>query len=151
MNKLFLGLLILLSFQLSTIANATQENDKTVNPELKKNLTNKVLTAEEIEFGAKKSGYLYLYCISSTAEKLKSMYSDSSESLVLSTINDSCHYPEDLYGIYNIVLAHQSMNKKVSEQDALVYLEKTYKAKGREESNKEQRLKIFKALKLVND
>jgi hypothetical protein len=151
MNKLLLSLLILCSFQLSTMANAAEENDKTVNAELKKTLTNKVLTAKEIESRAEKSGYLYLYCISNTAEKLKSMYPDSSESLVLSTINDSCQYPEDLYSIYNIVLAHQNMNKKVSEQDALSYLEKAYKAKGRDETNKEQRLKLFKALEITTE
>lgn len=139
----------LFAFQIPSITNASETNNNSVNTEVIEGLTDNTLSLQDIEFGALKSQFLYFTCITETAERLKSMYPDSSQIEILSTINDSCTYSEDLFSIYNIVLAHQAMKKEVSEKDALNYLEKAYKEKGREKANNKQRLKIFKTLNLI--
>lgn len=148
MKKLFLFSLLSLCLTQMTIASTSSENNQ-LEPQLKAKLSDKVFTETEIMQGADNTQVLYFYCIQDTAEKLTTMYPDVDQKTLIDTVNTSCIYPEDRFNLYSILLASSSMKKPISEKQAATFLEKDYAKDGRDQTNAEQRAKIYKGLGLL--
>ncbi|EPF70437.1 hypothetical protein [Acinetobacter rudis] len=138
------------SFSLMIIQSAWADNNHQLEARVKEKLGTKVLTEKEVYAGADQTNLLYAHCIGETAAKLKTMYPDIKQQIVIQTVNEACEYPEDRYGIYSILLASTiAMKKPLSERQAAVYLEKEYEKIGRDQANAEQREAIYKKLGIM--
>lgn len=122
-----------------------------MSQDLKTKLSDKILTEVEILQGADKTQLLYQYCIQDTVSKLKAMYPNVDQQTMISTINDSCIYPEDNFSLYNILLASLSIKKPMSEKQASTFIETSYKKSGRDQINAKQRNIIYKNLGLLEE
>lgn len=134
----------------SILQNTWADINHQLEPEVKANLSTKVLTEEEVYEGADQTGLAYIYCIAETASKLKSMYPEYDQDTIVKTVNEVCIYAEDRYSIYNILLASTiAMKKPLSEKQAAAYLEKNYAEMGREKAQAEQRKDIYQKVGLI--
>lgn len=128
--------------------SALPENNQ-ISPSLKIQLSDIILTEREIMKGADQTQELYQYCIQDTVSKLKLMYPDADQAMVIDTVNDACVYSEDRFNLYNILLASSSMKKPISEKEAAIFIEQNYLKDGRNKTNANQREKIYKSLGLL--
>ncbi|EPR85124.1 hypothetical protein L289_0581 [Acinetobacter gerneri DSM 14967 = CIP 107464 = MTCC 9824] len=69
--------------------------------------------------------------------------------MLINITNATCENPEDLFNVYNILLASSSMNKPMSEKQASVFIENAYKKNGREKTNEAVRAKVLKDLRII--
>lgn len=146
-TKVIFSSLLCLMMAQNLFAELPKLNELT--PQAKAKISDKVLSKDEIMQGAERTQNLYIFCLSQTAEKLKMMYPDAKKEIIYDTLSTACEYPEDIFSIYNILLAASSMNKPMSEKQASVFLEDSYKKQGREKSNGELRNEILKSLKII--
>ncbi|ENU31815.1 hypothetical protein F991_00300 [Acinetobacter sp. CIP-A165] len=112
-------------------------------------LSDTILSEQEILNGADNSQILYASCLIDTAQKLKNMYPDVAQDILVKTLIEACAYPEDLFSVYNILLASIKMKKPMSERQAYQYIEKAYKEKGRDQTNADFRNVLLKNLKII--
>jgi len=145
--KLLLITGIILSLN-SLAWSALPENNQ-ISPDLKTQLSDKILTESEIMKGADQTQGLYQYCIQDTVSKLKFMYPNADQAMVIDIVNGACIYPEDRFNLYSILLASASMKKPISEKEAAVFIEQNYLKDGRNKANATQREKIYKNLGLL--
>jgi hypothetical protein len=144
-------LLIIISITLSLNSlawSALPENNQ-ISPVLKTKLSDKILTESEIMKGADESQILYKHCIIDTVSKLKLMYPDTDQAMIIDIVNSVCMYPEDLFNLYSILLASASMKKAMSEKEAAVFIEQSYLKDGRNKANATQRDQIYTNLGLL--
>ena len=120
-----------------------------ITPQAKAELSDKVLTKDEVMQGADKTQNLYFSCLTETAQNLKNEFPNMDSEILASTLTATCEYPEDLFSIYNILISASSKNMTMSEKQAGVYLEQAYKNKGREEANKVIRGRIYNFLQIL--
>lgn len=146
-NKFLIAFVALLG--ISSITFAEQLPDPVIQ-KVKADLSDKILTKEEINKGTENTQLLYFSCLIDTAKKLKMMYPDSTKQTITNTVNHACEYSEDKYNTYSVLLAASTMNKPMSEKQAFVFIEKNYNEKGRAAANADQRTKILKYLKIVD-
>lgn len=137
-------------FSISTLPNAWADANHELGANVKADLANNILTEKEVYEGADLSSLLYEHCIGETTAKLKTMYPNIDQKQLIRTLNESCEYSEDRYGIYNILLASMIVMKKpLSEQQAAMILEKEYLKIGRDKANAKQRKDIYKRLGII--
>jgi len=147
-TKICLSSLLCLCFTQNLMAAELSKNHQ-LAPKLKAQLSDKVLTDIEIMQGADQTHSLYGYCIQETTAKLKAMYPEADQQTVVSTIDQSCIYPEDRFNIYSILIAASGMKKPMSEKQAAVFLENDYEKTGRDQVNHKQRTHIYKTLGIL--
>ena len=117
-----------------------------ITPQAKARLTDKILSHEEINQGADETQNTYIDCLSQTTENLKAHFPHATQEALIGIIGSNCSSPEDLFNIYNILLASSKSDQPMSEIQAAGYLDNSYKTVGRENSNSAIRLKILKLL-----
>lgn len=139
----------LFSFCFIQIASAELPINEKFDPTAKAELTDKILTENEIYQGADASQRTYYFCITDTAMKMKYMYPETAQDDLIKIVNSSCEYSEDRFKLYSILLAASSMKKPMSEKQAAVFIENNYKQQGRTQNNHEQRIKIYQGLGLM--
>lgn len=146
-NKLFL--ITGLTLSITSFAWSKPLENNQITPVLKAKLSDKILTEAEIMQGVDRSQMLYQYCIQDTASKLKRMYPEVDQSIVIESVNYACEFPEDYFNIYSVLLASSSMKKPMSEKAASVFIEVNYTKAGRNQANAAQREHIYKNLGLL--
>ena len=142
-------LIIGITLGLNSLAWSALPENNQISPDLKNKLSDKILTESEIMKGADQTQELYQFCIQDTVSKLKLMYPNADQVMVINTVNDVCIYPEDHFNLYSILLASASMKKPMSEKEAAVFIEQNYLKEGRDKNNATQREEIYKKLGLL--
>lgn len=135
-------------FTLSQTASAGLPLTNHITAQAKAELTDKVLSKDEIMQGADRTERLYFSCLTETAQTLNTSFENMDKEILADTVTATCEYPEDLFSIYNILISAAAQNNLMSEKQASVYLEKAYKSQGREKANQTIRIKIYHFLQI---
>lgn len=145
---LFLSVLLLCTTQSSF--SALQDVSE-ITPLAKAQLTDKILSPDEINHGANETQKTYIACLSQTNETVQEHFPNANQDILIGILASNCSSPEDLFNIYNILLASYNEKTPMSESQAASYLENSYKTYGREISNSTIRLKILKLLNIIQN
>ncbi|ENV32329.1 hypothetical protein [Acinetobacter gerneri] len=146
-TKVIFSSLLCLMMAQNLFAELPQRNN--LSPQLKASLSDKILSKDEIMQGADRSQNIYFTCLSETSESIKKQFPNANKDMLINITNATCENPEDLFNVYNILLASSSMNKPMSEKQASVFIENAYKKNGREKTNEAVRAKVLKDLRII--
>ena len=133
-----------------TIAKSPQSDR--INPALKAQFSSEISTESEMYKKADATANLYFACFTETLQAIQSRFPDAQQDMVIDVVNMTCEIPEDWFSLYNVLLAsYRTKNTPISEQDAAVYLDRSYMIKGRATTNAIQRKKLYKAVGIIKD
>ena len=136
-----------------TSTATTKANTQTqfihISPQAASQLSNRVLSIHEISQGADETQNSYVSCLTQTHAQMQISSSQFDADTLISQVAKDCAPTEDLFGIYNVILAASQANQLLSETQAARYLDRSYQNYGREYSNRETRVKIMKLLGFI--
>lgn len=148
-KNIFISIIAMVSVSQMSIAALPELAE--ITPQAKAQLSDKILSMEEISHGADETQNTYVACLTQTNEAIKNNFPNANQDILMGIIGSTCTSHEDLFNVYNILLASSNSQKPMSELQAAEYLEQSYKTLGRENANSEMRIKILKLLNIVGN
>lgn len=132
-----------------TVTQANAHQYSHINSQAVSQLSTNVLNLNEISQGADETQNSYVACLTQIHSQMKSSVPQFSSDTLITLVADKCAPVEDLFSIYNILLAASKENKMLSETQAANFLEKSYQNYGREGSNRQTRVKVLQLLGFI--